>query len=97
MLGVVALLTSVLVAACIRQHPHYERARPLLEAIAAGKERGVISAHSLAEAFSALTSVPEHTLSRSRAERSASRKPLPEQSGSGSLDRREEVTNGVRG
>ena len=50
--------TSVLVAACIRQHPHYERARPLLEAIAAGKERGVISAHSLAEAYSALTSVP---------------------------------------
>jgi predicted nucleic acid-binding protein len=50
--------TSVLVAACIRQHPHYGRARPLLETIASGKERGVISAHSLAEAFSALTSVP---------------------------------------
>lgn len=50
--------TSVLVAASIRQHPHYERARPLLETIAGGRERGVISAHSLAEAFSALTSVP---------------------------------------
>ena len=50
--------TSVLVAACIRQHPHYERARPILVSIAAGKELGVISAHSLAEAFSALTSVP---------------------------------------
>jgi len=50
--------TSVLVAACIRQHPHYERARPLLETIAGGRERGVISADSLAEAFSALTSVP---------------------------------------
>jgi predicted nucleic acid-binding protein len=50
--------TSVLVAACIRQHPHYGRARPLLESIASGKEQGVISAHSLAEAFSALTSVP---------------------------------------
>ena len=50
--------TSVLVAACIRQHPHYERARPLLESVAGGKERGVISTHSLAEAFSALTSVP---------------------------------------
>ncbi|MFZ4396457.1 MAG: type II toxin-antitoxin system VapC family toxin [Kiritimatiellia bacterium] len=50
--------TSVLVAACIRQHPHYERARPILAAIAEGKDTGVISAHSLAELFSALTSVP---------------------------------------
>jgi len=50
--------TSVLVAACIRKHPHYERARPVLETIASGKDAGVISAHSLAEAFSALTSVP---------------------------------------
>ena len=50
--------TSVLVAACIRNHPHYERARPILEAIAGGKEAGVISTHSLAEMFSALTSVP---------------------------------------
>jgi len=50
--------SSVLVAACIRQHPHYERARPVLESIAGGVQQGVISAHSLAEAFSALTSVP---------------------------------------
>jgi len=50
--------TSVLVAACLRHHPHYERARPVLESIAGGKDRGVISAHSLAEAYSALTSVP---------------------------------------
>jgi len=50
--------TSVLVAACVRNHPHYSRARPILEAIAAGKDAGVISAHSLAELFSALTSVP---------------------------------------
>jgi len=50
--------TSVLVAACIRNHPHYERARPVLETIASGKEVGIISVHSLAEMFSALTSVP---------------------------------------
>lgn len=50
--------TSVLVAACIRTHPHYERARPVLESIAEGKDVGVASAHSLAEMFSALTSVP---------------------------------------
>ena len=50
--------TSVLVAACIRQHPHYQRARPVLESIATGKLAGTISAHSVAEAFSALTSLP---------------------------------------
>jgi predicted nucleic acid-binding protein len=50
--------TSVLVAACIRKHPHFGRARPVLEAIAAGKDVGIISSHSLAEAYSALTSVP---------------------------------------
>lgn len=50
--------TSVLVAACIRKHPHYERARPVLEAIAGGKETGFMSTHSAAEAFSALTSAP---------------------------------------
>lgn len=50
--------TSVLVAACLRHHPHYERARPVLESIAHGEAGGVISAHSLAEAYSALTSVP---------------------------------------
>ncbi|MEI6563308.1 MAG: type II toxin-antitoxin system VapC family toxin [bacterium] len=50
--------TSVLVAACIRKHPHYERARPVLESIANGEKVGFVSIHSLAEAFSALTSVP---------------------------------------
>ena len=50
--------TSVLVAACIRSHPHFGRARPVLEAIASGRQSGVISVHSLAETFSALTSAP---------------------------------------
>lgn len=50
--------TSVLVAACIHKHPHYERARPVLESVAKGKTTGFISAHSVAEAFSALTSAP---------------------------------------
>ncbi|MEI8138751.1 MAG: type II toxin-antitoxin system VapC family toxin [bacterium] len=50
--------TSVLVAACIHKHPHYERARPILESIASGEIVGFVSTHSLAEAFSALTSVP---------------------------------------
>ncbi len=50
--------TSVLVAACIRKHPHYARARPVLAAVAAGEDAGIISAHSLADAYSALTSAP---------------------------------------
>jgi predicted nucleic acid-binding protein len=50
--------TSVLVAACVRKHPHYGRARPVLESVADGTQAGVISAHSLAELFSALTSLP---------------------------------------
>ena len=49
--------TSVLVAACVRRHPHFPRARPLLESVVAGVE-GVISGHSLAETYSALTSLP---------------------------------------
>ena len=49
--------TSVLVAGCVRRHPHFPRARPLLQSIAEGAE-GVISCHSLAETCSALTSLP---------------------------------------
>lgn len=50
--------TSVLVAACVRQHPHYAPARAVLEAIATGAQQGTISAHSLGEFYSALTSLP---------------------------------------
>ena len=49
--------TSVLVAGCVRRHPHFARARPLLQSVASGEE-GVISCHSLAEAYSALTCLP---------------------------------------
>jgi predicted nucleic acid-binding protein len=49
--------TSVLVAGCVRRHPHFHRARPLLQSIAEGTE-GVVSCHSLAETFAALTSLP---------------------------------------
>ena len=38
--------TSVLVAGCVRRHPHFPRARPLLQSVVAGTE-GVISCHSL--------------------------------------------------
>lgn len=50
--------TSVLVAASVRAHPHFNRARPILEAVASGRDEGVVACHSLAEAYSALTSLP---------------------------------------
>jgi len=49
--------TSVLVAGCVRRHPHFPRAWPLMQSVVGGTE-GVISCHSLAETFSALTSLP---------------------------------------
>lgn len=50
--------SSVLVAASVRRHPHYPRARPILEDVATGRLQGIISAHSVAEVYSALTSMP---------------------------------------
>ena len=50
--------TSVLVAGCVRQHPHFNRARPVLEAAATGKDSCFISAHSAAEIWSVLTRLP---------------------------------------
>ena len=50
--------TSVLVAGCVRQHPHFNRARPVLEAASAGKDAYFISAHSVAEVWSVLTRLP---------------------------------------
>ena len=52
--------TSVLVAACVHRHPHYPRARPVLADISRGTSgvRGVMSTHSIAELYSALTMLP---------------------------------------
>ena len=50
--------TSVLVAGCVRRHPHFSRAHPLLRSVTRGEHEGVISCHSLAETYSALTSLP---------------------------------------
>ena len=50
--------TSVLVAGCVRRHPHFNRAHPLLEAASAGKDACFISAHSVAEFFAVLTKLP---------------------------------------
>jgi len=50
--------TSVLVASCVRQHPHFSRSRPILDGVAHGRQKGYISSHTLAEIYSALTSLP---------------------------------------
>ena len=41
--------TNVLVAASERSHPHYAQAWPALRRVAAGKDKGFMSAHSIAE------------------------------------------------
>ena len=50
--------TSVLVAGCARQHPHFARAQDVLERVVSGRDEGVVSAHSLGEMYSALTNLP---------------------------------------
>jgi predicted nucleic acid-binding protein len=50
--------TSVLVAACVRNHPYFNRARPVLEAAKNGAGQFFISSHSVAELYSVLTNLP---------------------------------------
>lgn len=50
--------TSVLVAACLGEHPHHPRARNVLARVKEGKDDGVVAGHSLAEAYSVLTRLP---------------------------------------
>lgn len=50
--------TSVLVAASSGDHPQYTRAFPALQRSARKQDTGLISAHSVAEVYSALTRMP---------------------------------------
>jgi predicted nucleic acid-binding protein len=50
--------TTVLVAASVASHPHYAQARPALLRVAAGQDKGFMSAHSIAEVYAALTRLP---------------------------------------
>ena len=43
--------TTVLVAASEQGHPHYAQARPALQRVAAGRDKGFMSAHSIAEVY----------------------------------------------
>lgn len=50
--------TSVLVAAVLEKHPSHARAFAVLQRVQDGGDEGFISAHTLAEMYSTLTSLP---------------------------------------
>ena len=50
--------TSVLVAALVESHPAYEAAFAWLQRIKSGHETGLIAAHSIAELYAILTTLP---------------------------------------
>ena len=50
--------TNVMVAASVRQHPHFSRADSVLRRCADGMDEAVIHAHSLLEFHSAMTQLP---------------------------------------
>ncbi len=50
--------TAVLVAACVADHPHHERAVTALQDLHANKTKGYVSAHGLAEFYAVLTKTP---------------------------------------
>ena len=50
--------TSVLVAAAVVHHPHHVAGSTAYRQVMSGRHSGVVSAHGLAETFSALTRVP---------------------------------------
>jgi predicted nucleic acid-binding protein len=50
--------TTVLVAASSQSHPHHTQAFPALRNVASGRNRGFISAHSIAEVYASLTRLP---------------------------------------
>lgn len=54
----ILLDTSVLVAGMVESHPAHERAFPWLGRIKAGADSGVVAAHSLAELYAILTTLP---------------------------------------
>ena len=51
--------TNLVVAACLEEHEHHERAHQLLERVLAHKDTGVTSAHALAEAYAVMTRLPK--------------------------------------
>jgi predicted nucleic acid-binding protein len=54
----ILLDTSVLVAAMVEAHPAHESALPWLQRIKAKKDTGLVAAHSIAELYAILTTLP---------------------------------------
>lgn len=54
----ILLDTSVLVAAMIETHPAHTRALPWLQRVKSGSDTGLVAAHSLAELYAILTTLP---------------------------------------
>jgi predicted nucleic acid-binding protein len=51
--------TNVVVAACLEEHEHHERALELLERVLGSEDSGFTSAHALAEAYAVMTRLPK--------------------------------------
>lgn len=54
----ILLDTSVLVAAMVEAHPAHEKSLPWLQRIKKGSDSGLVSAHSIAELYAILTTLP---------------------------------------
>ena len=54
----ILLDTSVLVAAMVEAHPVHELALPWLQRVKEGRDIGLVAAHSLAELYAVLTTLP---------------------------------------
>jgi predicted nucleic acid-binding protein len=50
--------TSILVAAIVRVHPMHQRAIPWLKRVKQQRDSGVVSAHTIAELYAILTTLP---------------------------------------
>lgn len=56
----ILLDTSVLVAAMVEAHPAHERGKTWFNRVTRGADKGLVAAHSLAELYSILTTLPVH-------------------------------------
>lgn len=56
----ILLDTSILVAAIVEAHPAHEQGFPWLKRVTSGREKGLVAAHSLAELYAILTTLPVH-------------------------------------
>lgn len=54
----ILLDTSVLVAAMVEAHPAHERGKTWFNRVTSGADKGLVAAHSLAELYSILTTLP---------------------------------------